>query len=59
MDNNLDKAIKKTEREILELHLAEDVESGELKPFYRKLIKRGYGHEEAIGIIADMFESIK
>ncbi|MGW7927578.1 hypothetical protein [Staphylococcus xylosus] len=56
---DIDKAIKETERKILESQVAQNIESNELRPFYQRLKKRGYTPDQAIGIIVDMFETVK
>lgn len=38
MAYDIDKAIKETERKVLELNVEKEVGEGQLKPFYHKLI---------------------
>lgn len=56
---DIDKAIKETERNILESQVSQNIESNELRPFYQRLKERGYIHDQVIGIIVDMFETMK
>lgn len=56
---DIDKAIKETERKILEAQVAQNIESNELRSFYQRLKERGYTQDQAIGIIVDMFETMK